>query len=322
MGTMTHHPAAPARALLCAAAVLLFTAATATAQSKYAGMAAPEMLAALRTAPARERADVADAIVARRNDLLPGLRAAATGGSPADRFLACTLLAELRDRDGVDALVAATADPDVRVRRRAATSLRLLGDPRAASRMRALLRSETDTGVLKTALATLGRVGRTADRSRIAPFLEHGNESVRVTAAGSLAMLGDESALDAVLLASHSIDPGAQKTAVFALGLFADARAGERLAAILADPHGPWKAWALVAEANRSLRGRDAAARATALEALAFDRRSRTLAEWAVDELSAEDTPEAAAALQRAGGRGGLIGDKAGRRARIRELAR
>lgn len=288
----------------------------------YAKLAPEALLEAGASAERQQRPAIVDAIIARRAEMLPELRTQARSGSTAERFFACTLLAELRDHDGVDALVAATEDTDVRVRRRAATGLRVLGERHAAPRMRALLRDETDVGVLKTAIAALGGFGLTGDRRRIAPFLEHKDETVRLTAAAALAMLGDESELDQVLAATHSADPGARKTATFALGLFTDSRAGQRLEEIVDAPEGAWKGYAMAARANRELRTAAPAERVRALEGHANNRYSRTLAEWALQELTAEESSAAAAALQRLGAREGSIGDAAARRARILEAAR
>ncbi len=288
----------------------------------YAKLAPRDLLRAAASAERQQRPTLVDAIIARRQEMLPELRAQARSGPVADRFFACTLLTELRDHDAVETLIAATDDPDVRVRRRAATGLRVLGERSAAGRMRALLRDDADIGVLKTAIAALGTYGLTADRRRITPFLEHKDETVRLTAAAALAMLGDESELDRVLASTRSVDPGARKTATFALGAFSDSRAGQRLNEIIDAPDGAWKGYALAARANRDLRTADSAERVRTLEAHANNRYSRTLAEWALQELTEEESSEAAEALQRVGAREGSIGAAAARRARILEAAR
>src|SRR5690606_26919973 len=104
-------------------------------------------------APARERGPIVEALIARRAEAQPVLWDTARFGAAPEKIFACSLIAELRDLDGVEAVIEASADADVRVRRRAATALRILADRRAAPRLRAILRGEADLGVLKTALA-------------------------------------------------------------------------------------------------------------------------------------------------------------------------
>ncbi|MEO8605495.1 MAG: HEAT repeat domain-containing protein [bacterium] len=271
------------------------------------------LVQAWKTVPREERDELAAAIVVRRAEMLPALWDAARFGDTPDKLFACGMIAEMRDHDGVDAVVAASADPDVRVRRRAATALRILADPGAAPRLRELVRTEPDLGVLKTALAGLGRLGQKRDVHLIAPFIGHSDEGVRVVAAGSLAMLGDERALALVLQATTSADPGVQKSATYALGFFQAAAAGDRLQAILADPQGAWKSYALIAQAERALAGKSAAAQVAALDGLA-NGRSRTLAEWSVDRLTDIGSPDAADVLRKVRNRQTPVAQLAARR--------
>jgi HEAT repeat protein len=253
---------------------------------------------AMQGAPQKQRAEIADIVVSRRTEMLPVLRETVRSGSREDKMLAASLIADMRDRDGVDALLAATTDGDVKVRRRAATALRILNDRRAATRLRQLIAGDADLGVLKTALAALGRLGQRQDVARIAPFMHHADYGVVVVAAGSLAMLGDERGLDVVVQATYSNDPGVQKSATYALGLFGAAAAGTRLQEIVDDPQGAWKGYALVALGERRLAGQSKAQQVQILDGLARGR-SRTLAEWSVDRLTDLGGPEAAAALRK-----------------------
>lgn len=297
------------------AAVLATTATLAAAQMtpNYRSVAPRTLVHAWTQAPAHERPAIADAVVAQRAAARPALRDAALSGTPAERVFACGMLAELRDRDSLDVLLEATADADVRVRRRAATALRILNDRRAAPRLRALTRGTPDTGVLKTALAALGRLGLPADVATIAPFLDHDDVGVRVVAAGALALLGDERGLALVLEASEVGNPGVQKTATYALGLFGDPAAAARLDAILADPDGAWKAYALLGKAERALAGQPPARQVELLGEFA-QLRSRTVAEWAVERLTDLGGAEAEAALRRASNRSTPVGAMAARR--------
>lgn len=276
------------------------------------------LVQALKSAPRDDRAMIAAVLVARRAEALPILRESVRSGDRTEKLLACSLIAEMRDRDSVDTLLAATADPDVKVRRRAATALRILADRRAAARLRQLVGSESDLGVRKTALAALGRLGQRSDRGLIEPFLVHSDDGVRVVAAGALAMLGDQQGLELVIQATYAADPGVQKSATYGLGFFPAGAAGERLQAILDDPQGAWKSYALVALGERRLAAQTTAEQVATLAALASGR-SRTLSEWAVDRLTDIGNADAAAALRKVRDRQTPVGAMAERRLRVLE---
>lgn len=271
------------------------------------------LVAALRAAPSDERNAVAAAMIARRAEVLPILRESARSGDRTEKVLACSLIAEMRDRDSIDAVLAASTDRDVVVRRRAATVLRILADRRARPHLRAQLQTESDLGVLKTTIAALGRVGQRRDIASIAAFLGHADQGVRVVAAGALAMLGDQRGLSLVLQATAAADPGVQKSATYALGLFPDRVAGERLQAILDDPNGAWKGYALIAQGQRRLAKESLTEQVATLDGFAHGR-SRTLAEWAVDQLTDIGTADAAAVLRKVRTRSTPVGQLAERR--------
>lgn len=297
-------------------ALAVSSAASAQVRPDYRTASPRSLVQAWRSAPREDRGAIADAMITRRAQVLPALWDSARFGDREEKMFACSMIAEMRDRDGVDAVLAATADGDVKVRRRAATALRILNDGRAAPRLRELARTEGDTGVLKTALAALGRLGNRGDVALIKPFLSHGDPGVRVVAGGALAMLGNESGLDLVLQATSSSDPGVQKSATYALGLFASPLAAQRLQAIVDDPQGAWKAYALVGLAERRVASQSNSQRVQTLEALARGR-SRTLAEWAVDRLTDIGNADAAAALQNVVSKKTPVGPMAQRRLRV-----
>lgn len=304
-------------AAIVVAALVAAAAGPARAQTSDYRTADPRALVQAWTqAPPRDRGPLLEALVARRAEALPVLWDTARFGSAAEKVFACGMIAELRDLDGVDAVIAASGDADVRVRRRAATALRILGDRRAAPRLREIARGDTDLGVLKTALAALGKVGEARDVRTIAPFLTHADAGVRVVAAGALAMLGDERGLDLVLQATHDADPGVQKNATYALGLFAAPAAAARLDAILADPQAAWRAFALLAKAERALAGQPPAKQLGLLDQFS-QIRSRTVAEWAVDRLTDLGGADAAAVLRRVSNRPTPVGAMAARRLAI-----
>ena len=285
----------------------------AQATSNYRTVDPRALVHAWAQAPREERGPIAEAIAARRAESLPALWEAARFGSTPEKVFACSMIAELRDRDGVDALVDATSDGDVRVRRRAATALRILADGRAAPRLRVIARTESDLGVLKTALAALGKLGQARDVLVIAPFLAHADTGVRVVAAGALAMLGDERGLGLVLQATNDGDPGVQKNATYALGLFNAPAATARLDAILADPQGAWRAYALLAKAEHALAGQTPTQQLALLDEFS-QMHSRTVAEWAVDRLTDLGGSGAADVLRRVSNRPTPVGRLAARR--------
>jgi HEAT repeat protein len=293
--------------------VVAGSAALGQARLDYRSANPRQLVDAWKTTPREERAVLAQAMVARRAQVLPALRDSVRSGDRQEKLFACSMIAEMRDRDGVDTLVAASTDSDVKVRRRAATALRILADPRSARRLRDLLRSETDLGVGKTALAALGRIGQKRDVQLIEPFLNHGDEGARVVAAAALAMLGDERGLALTIEATYLDDPSVQKSATYALGFFSDPLAGERLRAILDDPNGAWKSYALIAQAERVLRRQSVAQQVSTLDGLASGR-SRKLAEWAVDRLTDIGNADAATVLRKVRNRPTPVGAMAERR--------
>lgn len=294
------------------------TAALGQTRPDYRNASPRQLVRAWETTAREDRAALAEAMIDRRAEVLPSLRAAVLSGDTQEKLFACSMIAEMRDHDSVDTLVGATADADVKVRRRAATALRILADRRAAGRLRELVGSESDLGVLSTALAALGRLGQGRDVQLIEPFLVHENYGVRVVAAGSLAMLGDEQGLPLVVEATYVDDPSVQKSATYALGFFSDPLAGERLQAILDDPDGAWKSYALIAQAERLLKTQSIAQQVSALDGFA-NGRSRNLAEWAVDRLTDIGNADAAAVLRKVRKRSTPVGAKAERRLEVIE---
>lgn len=303
---------------LCALWVCIGAPAFAQTKLDYRSASPRALLQALQIAPREEQDAIAAALVARRAQVLPALRDSARSGAPREKVLALSLLVEMRDRDGVDAMVAASRDADVLVRRRAATTLRIMADPRSAARLRELVQTESDLGVRKSAVVALGRLGQRQDVVLIAPLLGAADDGLRVVAAGALAMLGDERGLRLVLAATNHSDPGVQKSATYALGLFRASAAGERLQAILDDPNGAWKSYALIAQAERRLALQSTAEQIESLDTLARGR-SRSLAAWAVDRLTDIGSADAVDVLRKVRDRPAPVGPLAERRLSVLE---
>lgn len=310
---------APLGAALCSMILLAALATTAQAQNAYRGLSPDALVRAAVQAPAVERGAVLDALLDDRAATLPILRSQARTGTREAKLLATGMLAEMRDGGGVPALLDASRDADEQVRQSALAALRTLGDPRAARRFRELVRQGGRGGPLKLAAAGLGKVGGQADLALLRGLLGNTDESVRVTAAGALAMLGSDEGLQVLLDAVDGDNPLAQKNATYALGFVRSAAAaGERLQQILDDPQGRWKSYAVIALTQRR---QPAQSRADQIASLTLLGRGRDhiAADWAIDQLTDLTDPEATEVLRELGTRAGALGAKARLRVRVRE---
>ncbi len=291
---------------------------TAWAQGRFAGQSARALVEAFRKAPAQDVGEIATEIINQRTEAAPALREMLATGTRGDRKLACAMLAQLRDHDSVDALLAASFDPDVEVTGRAVSALRILADARAAGRFRELVQSAPSAGVRKRAMVGLGKVGAARDLALLRPYLADSDESVRVIAAGVMAMLGNGEGEDILLAATHSNNPIAQKDATGALGYLSSTTARQRLEEILQDPDGAWKSYAAIALAIQAGAGASSRQQAAALETLAHSG-NRVVASWALDELTDSPSADSTAALRRLSTRPSRIGRRAQLRLRVKE---
>lgn len=301
-----------------AVAVAALIGAPAFGQNQYRSMTPQSLIQAWKLAPPPERPQIAAALLDNRSAGLATLRAQATSGDLESKLLAVGMLGELRDAGALPALLAATADQDEAVQARAVSALRAIGNSAAAPRLRQLVRTTASRAVLKRAIVALGKLGGGADVSLLRPFLSHQDETVRVIAAGALAMRGNVEGQDFVLAAIDSADPLAQKNATLALGYLDTAEARNRIAQILNDPAGRWKSYALMAQALQDRRGQTPQQEAAILEGVTRAR-DRVAATWAMAELTDLGTPEALQALQRLTGRRGRTGSAAQVRLQIAE---
>jgi len=290
----------------------------ALAQGRYASHRPRQLVEALRVTGAGDIEEVADEIFARRRESVATLRTMLVTGNAADRQFACDLLGELRDSSAVDSLIIATFDSDGRVKKRALSALHRLGDRRAAPRLRQVVRGDATAGALKRAMVGLGKLGGADDVMLLRPYLAHADETVRVTAAGSLAMLGNGEGEDILLAATRSSNPAAQREATGILGYLPTSSARARLQEIVDDPNGAWKSYALIAQATQAQRNASAASRAAGFEMMARSG-NRIVASWALDELSDASSPEATEAIRRLSMRPSRIGRRAGLRLRVKE---
>lgn len=290
--------------LVVGALVLRIGSASDVRAQPAASASARERLRALETATSPQRAQALEVLLADRSEALAAFRAALASGDATERRLAAEALGETRDRGSIDLLLGATADEDRLVRRQAVLSLRKIGDPVALPRMRALVVPDQERGLLKAALVGLGELGTSQDAPRVRPYLRHGDETVRVTAAGALAMLGSDEGLDVLLAGTSSDDPAAVKNATYALGWIRDPASRSRIEEILGDPTAPWRSQAAMALALQDLKGADEFDRAARMGELARGR-DRQVAAWALSELVRSPAPEATEEARRlANGRG------------------
>ena len=253
-----------------------------------------------RGASRKHRSDIESVLLAKGAEARQALRDRVARGRAEEKRMACDLLGLSRDDSSVDTLLGATKDDDPTVRRGAIHALTRVKNPRAIERLREIISGDSDTGAQKSALAALGEISTSADLPRVRALLASDNESVRITAAGVMAMLGDDSAEPIVLQGTSSQDQLSRVTATFHLGHFDTEVARERLNSILADPAGSWKSYARIALANQDLRAvRGKAAQLDRLAILAADG-DTTVARWAIERLADDRGPQAIAALERA----------------------
>jgi hypothetical protein len=281
-----------------AAALAAVVAVPARAQNPFLGMSPENLIDAWKSAEPPQRPLIADALLDSRAAALPVLRTAAATGDLQTRRLACAMLGHLRDHGALPALLAATADPDEEVQASAVSALRALGEGAALPRLRQLARTTTKRAVLKRALVALGKFGTPADIALLRPFLSDADETVRVIAAGALAMHGNIEGQDFLLEALQSSDPLAQKNATFALGYLGTPEAQQAITRILADPNGHWKSYALMAQTVQQRRTQTPPQAVASLEGLVRGH-DQVAATWALDELTDMTDPGAAQALRR-----------------------
>ncbi len=293
------------------AAAVFAVAGTAAAQQSFRAMSPDALVQAWTRATRSERPQIVDALLQNRALSLLALRGSAlTDAAPEAREFAVGMLAAMRDSGALPAVLAATRDGDLKVRKRAIDALRRLADTRGAPRLRELVKSNQDRGILKLSMIALGKLGANADVARLRPFLNDADESVRVVAAGSLAMLGDLEGQDLLLEATHSGNPMAQKNATYALGFVDTPAATARLQEILDDPQGHWKSYAAMALAQQDLAIAPPDMQAQQLAKLAGGQ-DRQVTDWALERLTDLGTPEAVAETAKLANRAGRVGWRA-----------
>lgn len=276
------------------------------------------LIQAWENADRNQRSLFLDALIENRSSSLPALRDAVLKGTSSEKLIACALIAEMRDKDSVITLLAATSDPDEQVRTRAITALRLIGDPRAVPRLRELVQTTPEGPVLKSSLAALGTLGGSEDISLIQPSLFHSDESVRVNAAAALALLGNSDGQSVLLASSHSENSLARLEATVALGYLNTLEARTRLQEIINDPEGRWKNEAHVALAQQDLTAKLTTSEKIGYLMLLTQDQNRLVARWAVAKLADLNTPEATQLMRELADKGGKLGQQAHRLLKVK----
>jgi aminopeptidase N len=136
------------------------------------------------------------------------------------RFEAAAALVNLKDASVRDALIAATADRDARVRARATISLASFKDPSLAGLYERLLNDQS-YGVIRAAATALGATGSPGAYQALTRLLEvtSWRDNIKASALAGLGALGDKRALDLALrYAERGNSPQVRSAAISVLG--------------------------------------------------------------------------------------------------------
>jgi HEAT repeat protein len=141
-------------------------------------------------------------------EAIPGLRELLAAEDSDTRWWTTWALGEISDPQVPGLLCQALHDPEVTVRQAAALALRQRPDPVAIVHLVAAL-GENDSILLNLCVAALVAIGKEAV-PKLLHILENGASPARMAAARALAMIGDESALPALMAAlgdqSHLVE--------------------------------------------------------------------------------------------------------------------
>jgi HEAT repeat protein len=192
--------------------------------------------------PSHLGAPVRDAVVAGHKGDLETASRLAGDADPAVRGAALGALQRMGALDTA-ALVAATADPDPAVRRRACglAGRRLGSGDNGAGLIDALvlaLSSDPDTAVVETSAWALGEGGANCGAEAVAALsgvaAEHADPLCREAAVAALGAIGDPAGLECVLVALQD-KPAVRRRATIALAAFEDPRVDVALRRCLED---------------------------------------------------------------------------------------
>lgn len=152
------------------------------------------------------------------------------------RDAAAGALAEIKDAQAVEPLIAALKDSDIDMRKAAAISLDKLKNTQAVEPLISVLKDKReDISVRRLAAKALGNIGDIKTVESFIAGLEDRNWLVRGNAAESLGMIRDVRAVDPLIATLKDNQWSVRKNAAEALGLIGDIRAVEPLISTLKD---------------------------------------------------------------------------------------
>ncbi|MHC4234144.1 MAG: HEAT repeat domain-containing protein [Planctomycetota bacterium] len=149
---------------------------------------------------------------------LPWIRTRLHDEHPAVRFAACMALGALGDEASGEAISPLLDDPDDNVKLAAIFALHRLGDVRHTGRLAEFLRTHPDQTVRRNAALALGRLGEPGAAPLLAKAVNSKDEGLHAQALESLALLGNEAALQQLTFVANS---GVGPQEVFALNALA-----------------------------------------------------------------------------------------------------
>ena len=155
---------------------------------------------------------------------LPWIRNGLNDEHPAVRFAACMALGTLRDRLSADSLGRLVDDPNDSVKAAAIFALHRLGDTRHTARLAALLKDHQDMAVRRNAALVLGRLGEPGAIRLLASVVESPDDGLHAQALESLAILGNEQAMQQLTFVANSGNGPQEVFALNALALTRDPR--------------------------------------------------------------------------------------------------
>lgn len=223
---------------------------------RFRTMPIGQVLTNIESSGRRDRVAVAEALLERRAEALPALRAVLLDGTSSQKVFAVTLLAEMRDSGSTPSLVKLTGSPDMKLSLMAINALRDIGAREALPELKSLLSAAgLGEGHKVCLLAAIGRLGGPAEAAVARAFLEDPNDSVQTAAAAALAMLGSSEGKALLLKMTESDNQFAQRLAIESLGYFSDPEGQSLLKKRVAAPGGRWKTEARIALERRRLGG-------------------------------------------------------------------
>ena len=262
---------------------------------------------------ALERYTIEEVILQKRITSLPILRDIIQKGTTRQKYLAISLVSEMRDIRSVQSLIAALDDRDKKVQVKAASALGKIGDANAIAPLRKKLNdSSSSRSLIKMILLSLARLGSIQDVPILRTYLSDSDAGIRVIAAEALAMLGNIEGQIVLLKGSRSTDPAIQREATYSLGYLNTDRAKNRILEIINDPNGNWKSYALIAQAKQNLHDKVPDEKLKILSDIMRDRNAR-LAGWAIEQIAEINSPEASKLLLSVSTEATKIGRKAKR---------